>query len=198
MASSPVKEPIMTEGSQEAAAAVWIGRLQPYHIGHLAILQRSLDRLANPHIVALVCHDWRPFGGAETGSAKGKAHPFSAWERETLIMLTLRAEGLDSRVRVIYVPSFQLEDWSALSEYLPPNCIRCASNKDQADAERINVWRRLGWRTYLLDVSDIHVLTTTELKARLAQGADWRMFLHPATHEFFSSIEGATRLLSGL
>jgi len=43
--------------SPDQTFAVWVGRIQPFHLGHLEILRRSLHVQDLPHVNGIVCHD---------------------------------------------------------------------------------------------------------------------------------------------
>ncbi|GAA1868176.1 hypothetical protein GCM10009687_39800 [Asanoa iriomotensis] len=177
----------MIDGADQPVA-VWIGRMHPYHLGHFRILERSLQVLPTEHLVAFVCTE---FGSA----SHGPFDVFAPNERRTMLSLILAAEGLASRVDSVFVPKFDEPRWGLLRPFLPRRTVRCTSNKDASDLRRVEVWKRLGWETALIDVSDLEVVTSTELRGSLGAGAGWKRFLHPATHDFFADIDGPSRMV---
>lgn len=111
-----------------------------------------------------------------------------------MIRTSLVAEEIDSRIHVMCVPIFSRSKWLNVQDFLPRNCIRCTTNKESAELERIAVWRSLGWETGMLDVSGMEVISSSQMRKALLRGEDWRPFLHESVHSFFNDIDGPARM----
>jgi nicotinamide mononucleotide adenylyltransferase len=184
--------------SSEAAPAthaVWTGRIHPFHLGHLAVLERSIRTWEIPHIAGLVCHDYELMSREPAGKHSPPYNAFTAWERYRMIQLCLKAVGLDGAVDTIFIPYMEPKDWPAIRQYLPGGCLRCTTNKDADDTRAANIWRTHGWNVAVLDVSDLNLLTSSALRKSVLEGEDWRRFLHASLHEYFQTIDGPARLL---
>jgi nicotinamide mononucleotide adenylyltransferase len=173
--------------------AVWVGRNQPFHLGHLAILRESLRAFPAPHVLGLVCQRLIPTDRAEEGKHAPAFNPFSPWERSTLATLALEAADLRDRVRVIFVPRNEAGG-DLLRSYLPERFFRCTTDKDDADVEKAAIWREQGYRVEILKIRDLRPVNSSQIRRAMLAGADWRPYLHPATHQYFEDIDGPARL----
>lgn len=96
--------PTSADSSVAYDLLVYIGRFQPFHNGHLHILQRALAEASQ--VVLVVGSSFKP---------RTAKNPFSAAEREAMIRATLDAidPALSSRVHVIPVRDYYDDDkWS--------------------------------------------------------------------------------------
>ncbi|MFH1257488.1 MAG: adenylyltransferase/cytidyltransferase family protein [Candidatus Micrarchaeota archaeon] len=70
--------------------ALVIGRFQPFHNGHLEAIRKIIKE--NGRLLLLI---------GSTQETRTQKNPFSAKEREGMIMGVLKAEGLSSKTRII-------------------------------------------------------------------------------------------------
>ncbi|WP_161881034.1 adenylyltransferase/cytidyltransferase family protein [Deinococcus alpinitundrae] len=84
--------------------AVYIGRFQPPHDGHLASMQSALERHTSLHVL---------LGSANL--ARSSKNPWTPAERQRLIVAALQQQGTaPSRVRFSFLPDeFDAERWAA-------------------------------------------------------------------------------------
>lgn len=181
-----------------ATYAVSIGRFHPYHLGHFAILKKMCQELPLPHLIIIVCHDVRLGNYENSGKNSLAYNPFSAWERATMIGMTVAAEPLEQEINWAFMPYTTVPSRAGISAYLPRHVVRCTTNKDAADLQKARNWHALGWETFVLDVSAAPVLSSSQLRREVAEGKDWRRFLHPSTHQYFSEIDGPERILKSV
>lgn len=183
----------------DAFHVVWSGRYQPPHVGHEAILRRSLAVWSEPHICAIVwslSDPWNSPAVRLNPKHIPEVNPFTVWER--MCLMDLLIQGVDTgqeRVRVIGIPRSDISG-SRANDFLPPRYLQCTTNKDDEDRQNLVRWHREGKETRILDVSDLHLPSATELKTTVQAGGDWRPFIPEACHEYFASIDGPTRLLA--
>lgn len=78
----------MSDSQDEADVAVVIGRFQPFHYGHLALIEHALE--VAPRVVVVV---------GSAGAARAVKNPFSAQERSAMIAESLAPE---QRARVSF------------------------------------------------------------------------------------------------
>jgi len=182
----------------EETFAVWSGRFQPPHIGHFAILRRSLDVLDMRHAAVLVAH----FGWAASGAYgmyanqaySGSKNPLTVWERITLMELGIDGCGFSGKVIVLAAPRHDL-DWERVKELYPARRIICLTAKDDFEQAKVELWRERGEEVRVLsDLTSGQVLTTTSIRKLVADGADWREFLVESCHEYFTDIDGPRRV----
>lgn len=174
---------------------VWVGRLQPFHMGHLATLKRSLDLHGDPHISCIV-NRMMTSTSESTGKHGIHYNPFTSWERYAMAKSCLVAEEIESRVDLMCVPQFPVPEWGRILEFLPQNTIRCATNRNSEEFKRVELWKSLGWRTAVLDVSKMEVQSSSQMRAAMLRDEDWKPFLHEAIHSFFVDIDGPARMLN--
>jgi nicotinamide-nucleotide adenylyltransferase len=174
--------------------AVWVGRIQPFHLGHLTILRRSLSSLDLPHVNGIVCHNDDVLA-EPTGKHTLAYNPFTPWERYTMVRTCLTALSLSDRVTTIFVPFLRPDEWSRTKLYLPSKFVMCTTNKDNEDSAKICAWESFGWTSRMIDLSDIKVVSSTQFRQAILAGQDWRHFVHESIHDYFVSIEGPSRLL---
>lgn len=188
----------MLSSDHNSLYLVWSGRYQPPHKGHEAILRRSLETWPEPHICAIVwslSDPWLSSSVRLNPKHKPEVNPFTVWERMRLMELLI--EGVDigqQRVRIIGIPRSDTSGRRA-QDFLPPCYCQCTTNKDDEDRKNFERWRIEGKNARILDVSDLKLSSSTELKMALRRGDDWRSFIPDNCHEYFIEIDGPARLL---
>jgi len=179
--------------------ACWTGRFQPTHIGHLEILKHSLKVLELPHVCILTTYfGWSSCDGEYAHHAKvnyfSYKNPFSVWERFTLLNLGIKELKLENKVSIIVAPRHDW-NWDIVSTFYPPSRLICLTNKDEFEYSKAKIWKSRGEEVKIIDVSKISpLLTTTEIKKKVASGRCWKKFMPESTHAYFESINGPTRL----
>ncbi|MBX7266931.1 hypothetical protein KIF24_13425 [Micromonospora sp. Llam7] len=184
----------------ERLHAVWTGRFQPPHIGHLAVLRHSLTALPLPHVAVLTTHfGWRSpgrYGDLANDAYHPSRNPLTIWERFTLMRLALTGEAGTERVALLVAPRHDL-DWPTVAQFYPPRRVICLTTKDGFEAAKESVWRSRGERVHIFDdLGPAEVLTTTAIRARVAAGADWTTFIPPPCHSYFEAIDGPRRVFN--
>lgn len=178
--------------------AVWTGRFQPPHVGHLLVLRSSVESLRLPHLVVMVAY----FGGDSDGrygelamsAYLDRRNPFTAWERFMLMRLALDEYGLAGHVSIIFAPRHDL-DWTVAQNFYPPNRLICLTAKDEFDLAKAALWRSRGEQVNVFNhLGPTDILTTTEIRRCVAAGEPWQKFIVPTCHEFFAEIDGPRRL----
>lgn len=173
----------------------WVGRLQPFHVGHLAILQRSLETWDLPHVNGIVCHDYDLLGEDLPAKHARAYNPFTPWEQYAMIRLSLTSLGLAHRVDTVFIPYLRVAQWSVTRRYLPERFLMGTTNKDADDLAKVAVWEALRWESAVLDVADMHPISASDVRRAVLLGRDWQEFIPGSVHEYFASIDGPARLL---
>ena len=86
----------------------YIGRFQPFHNGHLAVVKRALQECDRLHII---------IGSAD--AARSLKNPFTAFEREFAITQCLVDEAPDMSKKVVFS---YVEDYADDQDWV--NCIK--------------------------------------------------------------------------
>nr|MDT0663353.1 hypothetical protein [Micromonospora sp. DSM 115978] len=188
----------MTNPDAAGVHAVWTGRFQPVHIGHLTVLRHSVATLAMPHVAVLTAHfGWTSpgdYGERAAQAYTANRNPFTMWERVTLMRLALAGAGLSHQVAVMAAPRHDL-DWPAVAQFYPPQRIICLTAKDDFESAKASLWRSRGEQLHIFaELGPADVLTTTQIRARVAAGADWRQVIPESCHQYFAAIDGPRRV----
>lgn len=104
-------------------------------------------------------------------------------------------EGAD-RITVVVVPRHDW-DWNVVSRFYPPSWLICFTEKDDFEVAKRELWESRGETVHVLSMNRLPI-TTTEVRARVAGGANWREFISEHAHEYFVDIDGPRRLFGGI
>jgi nicotinamide mononucleotide adenylyltransferase len=173
----------------------WVGRLQPFHVGHLSILRRSLETWDLPHVNGIVCHDYDLLDGNLPAKHSRAYNPFTPWEQYAMIRLAVAALGLSDRIDTVFIPYLRVTQWGATRRYLPARFLMGTTNKDADDLAKVAVWGSLGWESAELDVADMQPVSASDVRRAVLAGRAWQDFIPDSTHDYFASIDGPARLL---
>lgn len=89
--------------------ALFIGRFQPFHLGHLETIKWICERAEILYIVLAEDHN----NGEER-------NPYSRKQRESMINKSLADEGIEN-YEIVYIPDFETVDgwYDAITKYVP-------------------------------------------------------------------------------
>ncbi len=145
------------ETKKQPKRALFVGRFQPFHLGHLQCVKKILSE--NKEIVIVI-------GSAQENFTA--ENPFTVGERMEIIRTALSQEGLETRAIIVPVPdTFESTIWAKrVLSYCPKISGRAYSNNS--------------WTTLLLEKEGIEVrplpdyrgITATELRRRLRENID--------------------------
>jgi nicotinamide-nucleotide adenylyltransferase len=160
---------------------LYVGRFQPFHLGHLSAVKAVLEDADELIIVV---------GSAQYSHTV--ANPFTAGERLMMIRLALEEAGLDCRrVWVVPVPDVHLHMlWvSALEGYTPKFDV-VYSNEP--------LTRRLfveaGYRVNGIQFFERKIYSSTDIRAKMANGESWKKLVPKSVAAFITEIDGVNRL----
>lgn len=161
--------------------AVFIGRFQPFHLGHLDAVKQILQE-CNELIIVV--------GSAQYSYTL--ENPFTAGERIEMIRIGLEAAGLDlRRIMIIPVPDIgEHSIWVArLKTMLPKFDVAYTNNqfvKLLLEDQNIPVIE-----PRLLNREE---LSATNIRSLMIRNEDWRRFLQPEVAKYIESINGDERI----
>ena len=159
--------------------ALWIGRFQPLHRGHLDMARRILDG-----------HDELIVGVGSAQVSHTPENPFTAGERVEMIKRALEAEGF-TRWFLFPIPDTGVHStWVShvLSQVPPVRVVYTNSTLVH------RLFEEHGLPVKGLPLLDRDQLSGTEVRRRMRSGEDWRSLVPPTVSEYIVEIGGVERI----
>jgi len=160
---------------------LYVGRFQPFHMGHLSAVKAVLEDVDELVIVV---------GSAQYSHTM--TNPFTAGERLVMVRLALEEAGLDSnRVWVVPVPDVHLHMlWvSALEGYTPKFDV-VYSNEPLTR----RLFTEAGYKVKGIRFFERKVYSSTDIRAKMVKGEDWKNVVPKSVAAFIIEIDGVNRL----
>ena len=162
------------------ATALFVGRFQPFHNGHLSIIKDLSERYEKVYIII----------GSATESSTPK-NPFSVEERIEMIRRALEPRG----IRNFEISS--VEDFH--DDALWTSAIRKAFSFDVVYSRNpwtIDCFRRQGVKARKHKFFHERKYSGREIRRRMAKGMAWRDLVPPEVYGYMMSIKAGERLKS--
>ena len=160
---------------------LFVGRFQPFHLGHLGAIKDILKEVDELVIV---------IGSAQY--SHNLNNPFTAGERLVMVRKALEEDNMDfSRVWVVPVPDAHLHMmWVASVEgYTPPFDV-VYSNEP--------LTRRLfieaGYKVKAVRFHERKLYSSTEIRERMLKAQSWEKLVPKSVAAFIKEIDGVNRL----
>ncbi|MHA1733534.1 MAG: nicotinamide-nucleotide adenylyltransferase, partial [Promethearchaeota archaeon] len=161
-----------THEPETSRSALFIGRFQPFHEGHLKVVEWILSR--HPRVI---------IGIGSAQAERTRENPFSYEEREEFVKAALLERGIDStRFEVIAIPDeFDARRWvEKILEKLDPSQLVFYSNSD---------WTRALFESKGVQVAgkkffNFGQFNGTTVRELVLGGGDWEVLVPPAVAEF--------------
>lgn len=149
---------------QQQETGIFIGRFQPFHLGHLATVKYALERVKHLYIVV----------GSSQKSHEAR-NPFTAGERILMIRNTLNEEKIDpSRYLIIPVPDATGHAvWTAFIDQVVPAYGVVFSS----DRLTLQLYREKGVPTIEPPLLDRPTFSATEVRKRIIEGGKWKLLV---------------------
>ena len=180
---------------------VWTGRFQPFHRGHLALIEHAFATwglrqwvciaISGPCNMASSVHDG--LGEWLYRGYTSRRMPFSPPERLEMARLSLLSCSRSEEVTLTLSPHYTYP--GVLETFYPSNSVILLTNKDVHDLDKRRVWEAIGHKVWVLDES-AGVLTGTEIRRRVLSGSDLQEFIVPSAWGYFVSIDGPERMMA--
>ena len=161
---------------------LFIGRFQPFHLGHLATIKFALKSVDDLVIV---------IGSAQ--KSHEQRNPFTAGERITMLRTAIVADkDVDiSRVITIPVPDVEIHSlWTRLVDLLVPKYDIVFAN----DPFTLFLFRERGIKTLEPPLQKRSILMATEVRRRMADGEQWQELVPKSVAETIKEIDGVKRI----
>lgn len=160
--------------------ALYVGRFQPFHLGHLEILKKIL---AEYHEVIII-----------VGSAQHShtlENPFTAGERIQMITETLDEEGITKRVYIIPIDDIHRHSvWVRQVESLTPEFEIVFSNEPVS----IRLFKESGYAVKRTSLIHRGKWSGTEIRRRILADGAWEECIPSAVARVIKEIDGIARI----
>ncbi|MDW8084589.1 MAG: nicotinamide-nucleotide adenylyltransferase [Candidatus Caldarchaeum sp.] len=161
---------------------LFIGRFQPFHLGHLKVVQHILG-LEDELIIAV--------GSAQYSHTVD--NPFTAGERIEIIRKTLKNSVDVDRVLIIPIPDIgEHRLWVSRVISFSPEFQTVYSNNSLVKI----LFEEAGYRVEPVPFFDRERMMGREIRKLISSGGDWRSRLHPEAVKYLEKIGAEKRLAS--
>ena len=164
-----------------ANRGLYVGRFQPFHLGHLEAIKDVLKEAEELVIVI--------------GSAQYSHHiynPFTAGERLVMIRRALQEASMDpSRLWVVPVPDVHLHMlWVSALEGYTPRFNVVYSNEPLT----CRLFTEAGYKVKSIRFFQRKLYTSTLIREKMLQGESWTKLVPKSVADFINEIDGVNRL----
>ncbi len=160
---------------------LYVGRFQPFHLGHLEAIEDVLKKVKEIVIV---------IGSAQY--SHNIDNPFTAGERVVMIRRALQEAGLDySRLWVVPVPDVHLHMlWVSALEGYTPHFDVVYSNEPLTR----RLFMEAGYKVKNIQFFRRKVYNSTLVREKMLAGENWTKLVPKSVADFVNEIDGVNRL----
>lgn len=158
---------------------LFIGRFQPFHLGHLDAIRFGLSKVENLWI-----------GIGSSNKSNEKRNPFTADERKDMILSSLESSIL-KRIQVYYIPDIDdHEKWTHHIDSIVPKYDIVFSNDDFTTS----LYQKRGVKVIAVPLKDREKFSGTTIRERIAKGESWAEFVPRGANKVLLKIDAKKRL----
>ncbi|MGI0081941.1 MAG: nicotinamide-nucleotide adenylyltransferase [Nitrosopumilaceae archaeon] len=158
---------------------LFIGRFQPFHLGHVEAVKFGLSHAENL---------WIAIGSSNKSNEK--RNPFSADERKEMIQSSLDSTTL-KRVQIYYIPDIDdHEKWTYHVDSIVPKYDLVFSNDDFT----ITLYQKRGIKTMKVPLKEREKFSGTNIREMITMGTNWQEFVPEGTKNVLLKIDAERRL----
>ena len=160
---------------------LYVGRFQPFHLGHLGAIKDILEEIEELIIV---------IGSAQY--SHNLNNPFTAGERLIMIRKALEEAKIDcSRVWIVPVPNVHLHMmWVSAVEGYTPKFDVVYSNESLTK----RLFAEAGYKVKAIRFHDRKLYSSTEIMEKMLKGVSWEKLVPKSVAAFIKDIDGVNRL----
>ena len=160
---------------------LYVGRFQPFHLGHLEAIKEVLKD-SNELVIVI--------GSAQY--SHNIHNPFTAGERLVMIRRSLQEAGLDgSKLWIVPVPDVHLHMlWVAALEGYTPRFNTVYSNEPLTR----RLFMEAGYKVESIKFFQRKEFTSTLVRERMLGDQNWKALVPKSVADFISEIDGVNRL----
>ena len=171
----------MLKGSDMAETGLFVGRFQPFHLGHLSVVKHILEKV-DRLIIAI--------GSSQYSHTL--ENPFSGGERLTMLKLALDEAGIPTnRYLLIPIPDLNVHKlWVPHVVSQTPEFQTVFSNEPLTVA----LFQEAGFKVEAVPFFNREVYSATEIRKRILSSQDWPSLVPRSVALFIKEIKGEKRL----
>lgn len=160
---------------------LYVGRFQPFHLGHLSAIKEVLKEVDELAIV---------IGSAQY--SHNVNNPFTAGERLVMIRKALEEGSVDyEKVWIVPVPDVHLHMmWVSALEGYTPRFEAVYSNEPLTR----RLFMEAGYKVKGIRLFDRKVYSSTEIRERMLKDESWEKLVPKTVAAFIKEIDGINRL----
>jgi nicotinamide-nucleotide adenylyltransferase len=160
---------------------LYVGRFQPFHLGHLSAIKEVLKEVDELVIV---------IGSAQY--SHNFNNPFTAGERLVMVRTALEECGVDSkRVWIVPVPDVHLHMmWVSSLEGYTPHFDILYSNEPLTR----RLFMESGYKVKPIRFFERKEYSSTEIREKMVKGQNWEKLVPKSVATFIKKIDGLNRL----
>ena len=160
---------------------LYVGRFQPFHLGHLDAIKYVLERVDELVVV---------IGSAQY--SHNSHDPFTAGERLVMVQSALLECNVDvSKVWIVPVPDVHLHMlWVSAVEGYTPRFEVVYSNEPLSR----RLFMEAGYNVLQIPYFDREVYSSTVIREKMVNDQDWAKLVPKSVREFILEIDGVNRL----
>jgi len=162
--------------------ALYLGRFQPFHYGHLEVVRKILKEV-DELIIAI--------GSAQ--ESHSKANPFTAGERFEIIKSNLVDDGIDlSKIYIVPVEDLKRNSlYVAHVKSIVPLFDRVYSNEPLVKL----LFSEGGFNVFNTPLFSRSEYSSTNVRRIILDGGDWGKLVPKATKDYIEMISGVERII---
>ena len=158
---------------------LYIGRFQPFHLGHLDAIKFALSQVENLWI-----------GIGSSNKSNEKRNPFTADERKEMIISSLD-DAIKKRIQIYYIPDVDdHEKWTYHIDSIVPKYDVVFSNDDFTHT----LFQKRGIKVIPVPLKERENFSGTNIREKIAMGKSWEEFVSEGTKKILLKIDAERRL----
>ncbi|MGD6935270.1 MAG: nicotinamide-nucleotide adenylyltransferase [Candidatus Bathyarchaeia archaeon] len=160
---------------------LYVGRFQPFHLGHLDAIKEVLAKVDELVIV---------IGSAQY--SHNLKNPFTAGERLVMIKQSLQEAGVDmKRVWIVPVPDVHLHMlWVSAVEGYTPKFHALYSNEPLTR----RLFMEAGYKVESISLFERQTFSSTIIREKMLKNENWTTLVPNSVTDFVNKIDGVNRL----
>ncbi len=158
---------------------LYIGRFQPFHLGHLDAIKFALSQVENLWI-----------GIGSSNKSNEKRNPFTADERKEMIISSL--DNVTKKlIQIYYIPDIDVhEKWTYHIDSIVPKYDIVFSNDDFTHT----LYQKRGIKVIPVPLKERENLSGTNIREKIAMGKSWEELVSEGTKKILLKIDAERRL----